>query len=96
MKSSKYEGKILHDIGISIIFVMLFICTLITSKAGEDLFTENLVMTIAVFIVAMLALFRFVTLSIVLVSVTTVTRTVSIHFLTISLNYFCRVAVSIK
>ena len=73
MKSSGYEGKILHDIGISIIFVMLFICTLITAKAGEDLFTENLVMTIAVFIVALLALFRFVTLSIVLVSVTTVT-----------------------
>ena len=73
MKSGRYEGKVLHDIGISIIFVMLFICALITAKAGEDLFTENLVMTIAVFIVAMLALFQFVTLSIVLVSVTTVT-----------------------
>ncbi len=73
MKSNKYEGKLLHNIGISIVLTMLFICTLITSRAGEDLFVENIIMTIAVFIVVMLTMFQFVTLSIVLVSVTTVT-----------------------
>ncbi len=73
MKSNKYEGKTLHDIGISIVFVMLFVCALVTAGAGDDMFTENLVMTIAVFAIALLASFQFVTLAIVLASVVTVT-----------------------
>ncbi len=72
MQGNRYEGKTLHDIGISIVFVMLFACTLLTAKAGEDMFTGNLVMTIAVFVIALLAAFQFVTLSIVLCSVATV------------------------
>ncbi len=73
MKAGTYEGKILHDIGISIVFVMLFVCSLVTARAGEDLFTENLIMMIAVFIISLLAVYQFVTLSIVLASVVTVT-----------------------
>ena len=86
MKANKYEGKILHDIGISIVFAMLFLCSLLTARAGEELFTENLVMTIAVFIIALLAVYQFVTLSIVLVSVTTVTYIGVKIFLKISQN----------
>nr|MCR5791440.1 diguanylate cyclase [Lachnospiraceae bacterium] len=73
MNKDGYEGKLLHDIGISITLAVLFACALMLALTDDELFTENLVMSIAAFITALLAYLQFVTLAIVLASVASVT-----------------------
>ncbi len=73
MKDNRYEGKMQHDVGMSIMFAALFLGALVLSRSDSDLFTENILMTVAVFIIALTAAYQFVTLSIVLAAVTTVT-----------------------
>ncbi|MCR5107064.1 MAG: diguanylate cyclase [Lachnospiraceae bacterium] len=72
MSEKKYAGKMLHDIGISIMLMALFLAALVMGLCGKELFVENIIITAAVFIIALVASLHFVTLAIVLAALATV------------------------
>ncbi|MBR2275414.1 MAG: GGDEF domain-containing protein [Lachnospiraceae bacterium] len=74
MQSNRYEGKVQHDIGISIMLVGLLLCAIVLYAGGDELFTGSLIMTLITFAIALLASFQLVTLAIVLAGVSTVTH----------------------
>ncbi|MCR5735636.1 MAG: GGDEF domain-containing protein [Lachnospiraceae bacterium] len=73
MKEKKYAGKLQHDIGISIMFAALFIGAVVLAVGGSPLFTENLIMVVSVFVIAVIASLGFITLAVILAALSTVT-----------------------
>ncbi|MCR4924201.1 MAG: diguanylate cyclase [Lachnospiraceae bacterium] len=84
MKERKYAGKVLHDIGISVMLAALFLGGLVLSVSDTALFNENLVMTISIFVIALIAALHFVTVAIILAALATVAYLGTKIFLIIS------------
>lgn len=72
MKKRDVSGKTLQDIGICVLLISLFASVVVSALLGQAFFTENLVMTVVVFLAVLLAAFRVNGFAIVVASAQTV------------------------
>jgi len=72
MKKRDISGKTLEDIGISVLLIALFSLSVVCGLSSENLFTENLVMSIITFVAVLLTGLRIVTIPVIIVSLQTV------------------------
>lgn len=72
MKGKSIAGKTMQDIGICIMLASLFVCGIVMSLGGDELFTENLIMMIFTYVAVMLASFRMINVSYIVAGAETV------------------------
>ena len=73
MKKRDVSGKTLQDVGIVVLMVALLAAVVVSTLSSTDMVSENLVMTVVVFLAVLFAAFRVTGLAIVIVAVQTVT-----------------------
>ena len=72
IKSEKYTGKTLHDLGTIIIMCALFLAGVIMGISDSEFYKENILMLIVVCAVAILAAFRVASAAVILAAVQTI------------------------
>ncbi|MDO4948193.1 MAG: diguanylate cyclase [Fibrobacter sp.] len=72
MKKRDISGKTLEDIGISVLLIALLVDVIVCSLSGQDLFNENLVLTIITFLAVLLTAVRVTSIPVIIAALETV------------------------
>ena len=73
MKKKDVSGKTLQDVGIVVLMVALLAAVIVSTLSSTAMVTENIVMTVIVFLAVLFAAFRVTSIAIVIAAVQTVT-----------------------
>lgn len=72
MKNKEIAGRTMQDIGMCILLGTLLLSAIVLANSGQELYVQNLIMLLGVFISVLLVSFRLVSVAIVLAGIQTV------------------------